>query len=433
MKMSSWRQYTQPWYYGYAFQGLAVFGTGAILMPILVNKTDDAARAGIVMAFFYMGQLISPLIGVITNRTGYHRLIYLSGYVLLAIGLVLFPVTNIFWFWMALAFLQGAGSSTSNTVAGMLIVEYNPKTEWDARIGWLQTFYGIGQAVGLGLAAILQTRPAIGLFISASLMVPAILFGSRGLPSPNIHRVPKTIKFSHRLHRPPRTIYSILSRYEGIASTSLQYIIRESRTKFGIFIIGWFFAMLTTWLIGALFPLLMKGAFNIPYGLSSLYFAAGAIIGIFAYTPAGIIGKKIGDGWVVIIGTTARLISVTGLALLSYYPSNLNQLLVPIVYIIFPIAWSPLIVGGTSWAAQLANSKEGEALGIFNGITAIAAVIAAFTAGIVAYYLDYNMILISGVAASVLALICFASLIPHAKRNNSFNALAKIFRQTNKI
>jgi len=414
--MSPRQHYTQPWYYGYAFQGVVVFGTGAILMPIIVNGAGDAAKAGTVMAFFYIGQLLAPLMGAITDRTGQHRLFYLSGYVLLAIGLALFPFTKLLWFWMALAFLQGVGSGTSNTVAAMFIVEYNPKPEWDSRVGWLQTFYGVGQAAGLGLAAALQARPEIGLLVSAGLMAPAMLLGSRGLPPSHAHQTPEKTEFTHRSHRPPRTVYSILNRYEGAVLNSIKHLFKEWHSKFGIYIVGWFFVMLTTWLIGALFPLLMKGAFNISYTMSSLYYAVGAVIGIFVYTPSGTLGRKIGDGWVVIIGTAMTLVSVAGLATLTYLHSGLNQWLVPIVYILIPIAWSPLIVGGTAWAAQLATFAEGEALGSYNATTAVAAVIAAFTAGLVAHNFGYGMVLIIGAVASLLALSCFIPLLPSTKR-----------------
>jgi len=416
MKQSSWRRYTQFWYSGYAFQGAVVFGTGAILMPIVVNNAGDAAKAGTVIAFFYIGQMLAPLMGVITDRTGQHRLFYLSGYVLLAIGLALFPFTQLLWFWMGLAFLQGVGSGTSNTVAAMFVVEYNPKPEWDARIGWLQTFYGIGQAAGLGLASVLQARPEIGLLLSAGLMAPAILLGARGLPPPHAHQKPATTNFSRRLHRPPRTVYSVLHRYEGAVWKSLRRLFQEWRSRFGVYIAGWFFVMLATWLIGALFPLLMKGAFNISYSRSALYYAFGAVIGIFAYTPSGTLGKRIGDGWVVIIGTIMTVISLAALSALAYLHSGLNQWLVPVMYILIPIAWSPLIVGGTAWAAQLATFEEGEALGSYNATTAVAAVVAAFGAGLLAHNFGYGMILVVATVASLLAVVCFIPLLSSAKR-----------------
>ena len=417
MNLTPWRRYSQFWYSGYAFQGVVVFGTAGILMPIVVNNAGDAAKAGMVIAFFYIGQMLAPLMGTITDRTGWHRLFYLSGYVLLGIGLAVFPFTELVWFWAALAFIQGVGSGTTNTVAAMFIVEYKPKAEWDVRIGALQTFYGIGQAVGVGLAAVLQARPEFGLVFSAGLMIPGMVLGARGLPAPQARQKAEKAEFSRRSHRPPRTVYSILHRYEGAVLNNVKRLFREWRSAFGLYMTGWFFVMLTTWIIGALFPLLMKSAFSISYGRSSMYYALGATIGIFAYMPSGTLGKKMGDSWVVIIGTIMTLASVTALAVLAHVHTSLNEWLVPVAYIPIPIAWSPLIVGGTAWAAQLATFEEGEALGIFNANTAVASVISAFTAGLVANKYGYDMVLIIGAVASLLALCCFIPLLRSAKRS----------------
>ena len=416
MNLKSLRRYSQFWYSGYAFQAIVVFGTGGILMPIVVNDTGNAAKAGVVIAFCYIGQMLAPLMGALVDRTGWHRLFYFSGYVLLAIGLAVFPFANLMWFWMALAFIQGVGAATTNTVAAMFIVEYKPKSEWDMRIGWLQTFYGIGQAVGVALASVLQADPTFGLLLSAALMIPGMVLGGRGLPQSQEHQKPDKVDFAHSLHRPPRSVHSFLHHYEGTVINNLKRVPKEVHSSFSLYIAGWFFVMLPTWLVGALFPLLMKGAFDISYKMSSSYYALGATIGIFAYMPSGTLGKKIGDGWVVIIGTVMLLVSVAGLAVLSHVHHSFNQWLVPLVYILIPIAWSPLIVGGNAWTAKLATFEEGEALGIFNATTAVASVISAFTAGLVAHKFGFSMVLIIGTASSVLALLCFLPLLRSQKK-----------------
>lgn len=79
MKASSLFRYSELWYSGYAFQGAVVFGTGGILMPIVVNDAGNAAKAGTVIAFFYIGQMLAPLIGNITDRLGLHKISYLAG------------------------------------------------------------------------------------------------------------------------------------------------------------------------------------------------------------------------------------------------------------------------------------------------------------------------------------------------------------------
>ena len=48
MNLKSLRRYSQFWYSGYAFQAIVVFGTGGILMPIVVNHAGNAAKAGAV-------------------------------------------------------------------------------------------------------------------------------------------------------------------------------------------------------------------------------------------------------------------------------------------------------------------------------------------------------------------------------------------------
>jgi MFS family permease len=208
----------------------------------------------------------------------------------------------------------------------------------------------------------------------------------------------------------------MLHRYEGTILNNLKRLLQEWHSFFGVYIAGWFLVMLATWLIGALYPLLMKSVFNLSYSMSSIYYASGAVIGIFIYTPAGTLGKKIGNGWVVIIGTAMTFISIAALAILSYVKTGANQWLVPTMYFLIPIAWSPLIVGGTAWAAQLATFKEGEALGTFNATSAVAAVIAAFTAGLMAHKFGYSMILILAGSASLLGLLCFIPLLSRAKK-----------------
>lgn len=409
-----WEQ-VRPWYFGYMLQGAVVFGIGGILMPIIVDQAGSAALAGTVIAFFYLGQLLAPLVGALTDRTGQHKLFYLSGYVLLGIGLGLFPTTTTAWFWMVLAFIQGLGSGTSNTVATMFIVEFRPKSEWDSRISWLQTFYGVGQCLGLALVSLLQATPAVGLFVSAGMMGLGAVIGGMGLPASAEHKKPHQTKFEHRKHMPARSLVSPRARYEADLIKALTRIKQEAMSEFGLFIVGWFFVMLATWLLGALFPLVMKKALGISYANSSLYYGLGAAIGIFAYVPSGWLGKKIGDGPVVIIGTLLTMLPLTGMAIFSYVHTSVNYWLVPLIYIWIPVAWSPLMVGGNAWTAKLATFPEGEALGSFNAATALSSVVAALGSGIIAHIFNYGMILVIGAACSLVALIFFLYLLAGAK------------------
>lgn len=408
--MIHWKKYSDPWYSGYAFQGAVVLGVAPILIPIIVGKAGGSAAAGVVVAALYMGQLTAPILGSITDRLQLHRLVYFLGYLLLALGLALFPWLSGVTFWFLLAFLQGMGAAATNTVSAMFIVETRPKDEWDPRIGWLQTFYGLGQAVGLGLAALLQATPEVGMLVAGCLMLPGIWLGRLGLPKPKTHTKPEhKPDFTRREHSPPRTPLGMLHQYETLFSKEAGQVLLFWKTAFGLYLLSWFLVMLGTWLVYNLYPLLMQSSFGIDASLSSIYYAVAAGIGIFFYAPSGTLGHKIGDGPVVMIGTLMSLVSAGGMAVLAFAPSSMNVWLAPTFFILMPVAWSPLIVAGTALTAQLATFEEGAAVGIFNATTAIGSVVAAFGAGLVAQYFGYNTVL---ALAALLMLLGAAVLLP---------------------
>lgn len=380
-------------------------GVAPILLPIVVGAASGAAAAGTVVAFFYAGQLLAPTLGSLADRTGRHRTIYLAGYSLLAVGLATFPLTGSLWFWLALAFVQGTGSAATNTVAAMFIVEWKPKGEWDTRIGWLQTFYGAGQAAGLGLAAWLQAEPTIGLWVAAGLMVPGAVLGAIRLPLPNAHTPPPPEQrtFDRRKHFVPRVPSAMLHHYNGTLHTALRRLVSEWRSRFGLFLASWYLVLFGTGLIYNLYPLLMRQAFGIGAGTSSLYYAVAATLGIFAYAPSGTLGNRIGDDRVVLLGMLMTLTSAGGMAFLAYVYTGVNAWLVPLAFVLLPVAWSPLIVAGTALTAQLAqprNVPEGEAVGLYNATTAVASVLSAFAAGVIADLTSYGVVLILAAATS---------------------------------
>ena len=387
-----WQANTEPWYWGYAFQGAVVLGTAPILLPLIADKAGGAAQAGQVVAAFYLGQLLAPMFGSLADRTRRHALVYLGGYVLLALGLGLFPATHVPGFWLGLAFLQGAGAAATNTVAAAFIVEFKPRGEWDGRIGWLQTFYGAGQAAGLGLAAYLQARPELGLIVSAGLMLPGIILGRIGLPRTQMQQRPAAVTFSRHAHRTPHRLSSMLYYYHRPSLQGLKRFVAAWRSLFGLYIVSWFCVMFGQLIVMNLYPLLMREAYGINAKLSSFYYAVAAVVGIFAYAPSGILGKKIGDARVVMIGMLMTLVSAIGMSVLAYTKLGGVAWLAPLCFSLMPIAWSPLIVGGTGLTAKLAVMEEGEAMGIFTATTAIASVLSAIAAGQLAHRFGFEVV-----------------------------------------
>ncbi|GAB7022855.1 MFS transporter [Salidesulfovibrio brasiliensis] len=394
---------TEQWYLGYAFQGAVVLGIAPILIPVIVGNAAGNAAAGVVVAAFYAGQLLSPLLGGVADRTGKLRAVWTFGYAVLALCLALFGTTSNLAFWMILCFMQGMGAAACNTVAAMFIVEFKPKGEWDDRIGWLQTFYGAGQALGLGLAAALQASPAIGMLVSGLLMIPGWWLGRIGLPKDS-DRTPSTSEDKARGGSAPRQPVPHIHHRLGSLERFL-HVLTRLKSQYGTFIFSWFLSMLSMWLIFNLYPLLMKQTYGIGAFASSLYYAAGAFIGIFAYAPSGALGRKIGNGPVVLLSYLMVIISVAGMAVLAVTESAQSVWLAPVFFLLTPIAWSPAIVAGTAYVAELATFEEGSAIGMFNATTAIGSVLAALGAGAIADSLGFTSVLILSGILGALAIV----------------------------
>jgi MFS family permease len=402
-----------PWYLGYGFQGALALGLVPILLPLFVSLQGNAFQAGLVVAAFYFGQLWAPLLGSISDRWQWHFGVYTAGYICLGAGLVCFPLTHDLSLWLLLAFIQGLGVAATNTTSGMYIVEHFPKSQWNGRIGLLQTIYGSGQTLGLLLAAVVSHEVEVAMIIAGLLMVPGLFLGIIKLP--HLAASKKTIQ------KTPKHQYSygaafgitpLLRHYYSIGLNACKSLFNIKRHPFGIYILSWFLIMMGNWLIYNLYPLLMLHLYHIPANLASLYFGLGAFLGIFAYPGSSALAKKIGEMPVLIGGSGLCLISLSGMTVLGFTQiAGLNFILVPVFFVLLPLAWSPLIVIGMALTPKLSDLKQGESLGIFNASTAAASLVSALLAGLIAHRWGYAELVVTALVITVCGVVLQGVLV----------------------
>lgn len=406
------RANTDPWFWGYLFQGAVILGVAPILIPIIVGKVESASDVGLVVGAFYLGQVFSPLVGKAADATRRFGLFFLGGFVLIGIGCAGFVVFDSTSGWLICALLQGAGAGMTNTTAFSYIVEFRPKAEWDGHLGWLQTFYGTGQAVGLLLAALLQADSGLGMILCAVLMVPGLWLARRGLP-----RVPPAPQRREPVHHGKPTMGAAISpaavvrHYEHARGAAWARGLRRMASGYALWIASWFFLMIGVWMVMNFLPLLMQANYGISAGLSSLYYGLAATVGIFLYAPSGSWAEKIGSARVVLIGAAGLIVTNLALVLLAPAPGVVQMILVPLFFAILPIAWSPLIVGGSALAGELAQFSQGAAMGIFNAAMAVASVAAAVVGGWIAQSAGYVTVTAAAAGAAVLGTLLLVPLL----------------------
>jgi MFS family permease len=173
-----WRKWIEPWYFSYALLGAVLAGLAPILLPLAVSRSGSPAEVGLVMAAFNLGGLGAPLWGGLADRYRLHRWLLVGGLLVAAAGMAIFAFSQSAGAWLVLALIQGVGVAAASTVANLFIVEEHDRSEWDVRIGWLQTFYGAGSVAGLLAAGLLsRSNLSLGLLVAAGVAALSAVLG----------------------------------------------------------------------------------------------------------------------------------------------------------------------------------------------------------------------------------------------------------------
>ncbi len=405
-------RYIEKWYWGFLLQGAIVLGLAPILIPLIVGGKKGAVEAGFVVAAFYLGQLAAPLLGELADRFRLYKVIYLGSYIVMGVSVLGFVLAEHTMVWLLLALVIGLSAGAGNTLSAMYIVEVVPHEEWDQRIGWLQTFYGSGQALGLFAAAAFAGGADYGMVFAGLLMLPGFLISRVTVPVIK-SKIPQQEHrhIPHHFSRRTRSILAPFHYYQVVTRIALRDFGREIYGRFGLLLLSWFLVTLGMWLFMNLYPLLMDKSYGISAGVSATYYAVFATVGAFVYAPSGMLGQKIGNAKVVFTGIVMLFLSLLGLTVLCYIGKAEWWLLVPAAFAMIPIAWSPLIVGGTALASELTPFGQGEGLGLFNGSFALSSVIAAVLAGVIAHSWSYPMVTFAATVFAGSGMLLFVPLL----------------------
>ena len=232
------------------------------------------------MAAVSLGGLSAPFWGILTDRTHLHRWVLIIGIFLTTIGLTAFVFSSQPAIWFGLALLVSVGAAGASTVANLFIVEMHPKSEWDARIGWLQTFYGLGQVAGLLLAGFLSNFDlSIGLLVAAALSAAGVLLGWLTTKTPPRHPDKKPVLL-HTARHTELTIHSPQRFFHHVSLKGVKQLGVLLCSRFGLFLGVWFLTFAGSAAVFSQYPLLMQKVFGITPDISSIAFGVMAGLGL---------------------------------------------------------------------------------------------------------------------------------------------------------
>jgi len=405
---TGWRAELAPWYGAYLILGLINSGLVPFLLPLVVAEHGGSlGEVGYVVGAYNAGLLPAPLLGVLVERRRAFRAVFFGGFVVLAAALAALPEARLGSTSAVLAALMGLGVGAVATVAPLFIVDFLPKPEWEPRIGWLQSFNGAGQVVGLLLAgAIAEGPPARGFWLGAASALAALAVGQIGLPAAGgRHAVGLPHIGWARLmrHFPPGHGGGLLQHSHHLGRAALNRLPHALGGEFGRFLLAWF-----AWNLGVApfftyYPLLMEKTYGVAPAESALLYALAAGIGVGLFVSAGWAARRLGGAAVFLAGLALR---ATGFVLLGLLAARLvpaAAVAAPVGFVVVQLGWPLLSVSGTGLAAKLTPIGEGAAMGLLSASGALATVAGSFLGGPIVAALGYGVvapIALAGLAAA---------------------------------
>jgi MFS family permease len=392
-------------------QGAIVAGLLPILLPLTVSRAGSATNIGLVMAALSLGGLTAPAWGLLSDRYRLHRWLLAGGLFVMFAGLIGFTLTTRPALWIGLAMFLGFGAASAATVANLFIVEDHPKSEWDERIGWLQTFYGVGQVCGLLLAGVLsQADLRIGLIVAAILSGIAAVVG---WSTTKTHLIPLESRpvLLHPARQGEWAISMPQRLFHHLNLKAIRKLGSSIRSAFGLFLLVWLLAIAGSTAFFSQYPVLMRKVYGISANTSSIAFAIVAGLGLVLYTPAGNWSERYGPGRVMRAALGIRWLAYVGILGLAFTHNGFQGGLAVFAFAFIVCAWSLISVSGTALAAQLSSVGEGEGLGIFNATNALGGVLGASLGGWAAGLWGYKSIAALAVACIALSLV-FSMKLP---------------------
>jgi MFS family permease len=414
------RRWLETWYGAYAILGAVSSGIIPITLPLMMSKlTGELSTVGFVMGAFNLGAITSPLWGNIADRTKKFRLIFFTGLAVEAVGLVLFPLMHGLLAWFLIALAMGTSTAAVSTCATLMVVEFHPASEWTPRIGWLQTFNGAGQSIGLLLAGILVAAGyRTALWTGAAMLVPAIGLGVWGLRrSVFRHAADPTITLrwirSHadltpigRFARVELLGGGVLRHFSVINIRGLKNIGSLLPTRFGRFIASIFIFFFGIAGFFAYFPIFLKTTFHIAPSITSVAYAVTAGVGVALYALAGKWSSKWGAGRIYFLARVFRLLAFA-LMLGAIFVDNrmATALLAFGSFSMVILAWPVISVSATELTSELSPLSQGMAQGLYNAANAVGTVLGTYLAGAMVGLMGFKSLPILAVAGILLSIL----------------------------
>jgi MFS family permease len=390
------QHYLAPWYLAYLILGLINSGMLPFLLPLTMARAGHGLDSiAYVIGAYNAGMLPAPLLGILAERRHLFRPVFFGGFIALCIALAFLPELSRLTLWLLAAMLAGLGTGAVATVAPLFVVDFTPKQEWEPRIGWLQSFNGAGQLVGLLLAGAVARGPlSYGFWLASACAAAALVVGQIGLPADGGRRGEQLPRLAWQdlmgRFQPAPAVGGLLQHSHHLQNAAWRRVPGALAGNFGCFLLAWALFNLSVAPFFAYYPLLMKQTYGIAPTATALLYASAAGIGIALFPLCGRLAERYGPRRIFQLGLASRIAGFAVLAALILMPRG--SVLAALGFVVIMLAWPLLSVSETGLAARLTPIGEGVAMCLLAASNATATVFGTFLGGPMVEALGYKVV-----------------------------------------
>ena len=364
------------WMLCYVLLGCVQSGMVPVILPLAARP---GPAAGLTYAAFAAAGIAAPFVGAWSDKHRQHRLTLAAGMVLAALAMVLHAQPGGIVQHAITAALIGLGASSASTVATMFIVEVEPQSRWDGRIGALQACIGGGQLAGLLLAGLLGLRHVSAAFLlGAGLLLLAVPLALRFAPDAVVKVDRQSL--APRPNRggdaapmgPQRSFHRVTGRaLAGLGHSGLTW-----------FLAAWLVSYTATNGLSVMFAVAMVREFHTAATWPTTAYAIGVGCGLFLYRVVGGWDVRYGPWRVLNAGLALRSLVLAAMVALAASHGGGTVLPILACFAVLQVIWPLLSVASTALSVTLSPARRAESVGLLNAASSFGATIGGLVGGL---------------------------------------------------
>ncbi len=369
------REAVPLWMVCYVLLGFVQSGMVPVILPL---SAKPGPLAGLTYAAFAAAGIAAPFIGAWSDRHRRHRWTLAGGLALAGLGLLGQAIPGGTGEHLVLAALVGLGASSATTVATMFIVEVEPDSVWDRRIGTLQAALGSGQLLGLLTAGALGLRHVDDAFLlGAVLLLLAVPLALILAPDP-------VVKVSRPalVPAPERgSDAAVIGLHRSLHRVTWRAVAALARADLARFLAAWLVSYTATNGLAVMFAVAMVRLYHTAATLPTSAYAIGVGCSLLIYDTVSRWDARYGAWRVLRVGFGARAVVVGAMAALASLHLHATVLPILVCFALTQLIWPLLAVASTTLSVTLSPARRAESVGLLNAATAFAASVGGLFGG----------------------------------------------------